>query len=87
MAAPEDTSTTTTQRLFTFLHPAEEADDVPAYVTVAFGLVAAGLVGASAVGTVQAGYTGVALSFLAAVAMFVATLVAFEAGRRLATPS
>lgn len=85
MAAREDSSSTTTRRLFAFLHPAEEVDDVPAFVTITFGLIAAILVGVSAFGTVEAGYAGVALSFLAAVMMFVATLVAFEAGRRLGT--
>ena len=87
MAASEDSPTSTKRQVVEFLHPAAEVDDVPAFVTVAFGLIAAGLVGISAFGTVEAGYTGVAMGFLAAVAMFLATLVAFEAGRRLGTTS
>jgi hypothetical protein len=57
--------------------------DVPRFVTASLGLVAAVLVASSTLSAVEAGDGGIALSFLAAVVLFLGTVVVFEAGRWL----
>jgi hypothetical protein len=61
----------------------EEPVEVPRFVTASLGLVAAVLVGASTLSAVEAGYNGIALSFLSAVVLFFGTVLVFEAGRWL----
>lgn len=85
MTVSEDppSATSATRRLFEYVHPGEDTEDAPAFVTAALGLVAAVLVALSTLSAIEAGYAAVGVGFLAAVVVFVGTLAAFEAGRRL----
>lgn len=84
MTVTEEQSTSPTDRLLGLVGATEENTDVPRFVTAALALVAAVLVAASTTSAIQAGYTAIALSFLAAVGLFMGSVFVFEAGRRLA---
>lgn len=83
MTVSEDQSTSSTDCLLDLVGAGEETRDVPRFVTVALAVVAAVLVAASTTTAVEAGHTAIAVSFLAAVGLFTASVVVFEAGRRL----
>lgn len=83
MTVTEEQSTSPTDRLRGYVGATGETRDVPRFVTAALALVAAVLVATSTMTAIQAGHTAIALSFLAAVGLFVGTVLVFEAGRRL----
>lgn len=83
MTVTEEQSTSPRDRLRGYVVTSGETRDVPRFVTAALALVAAVLVATSTMTAIQAGHTAIALSFLAAVGLFVGTVLVFEAGRRL----
>ncbi len=64
-------------------HGADDGFDLPLAVTVTLGVLAALLVGLSVASTLRAGLTAVAVGFVLAVGVVLATVVVFELGRRL----
>lgn len=83
MTVPEEGSTSATERLAALFEADGDARDAPRVVTAALGLVAAVLVAASTFSAVETGHTAIGVSFLAAVALFVGTVLVFEAGRHV----
>lgn len=86
MTVPEDQSTSSTDRLGALAEIVDSPDetaDAPTFVTASLGLVAAVLVAVSTLSAIEAGQTAIALSFLAAVGIFVGTVLVFEGGRRI----
>lgn len=83
MSVPEEQQAPLPERIADRFQFAGGADEAPRIVTAVFGLVAAVLVGSSTLSAFDAGYTGIGVSVLAAVALFLGSVAVFEAGRRV----
>jgi hypothetical protein len=81
MSGSKERERSVVERLAGQFETDDEPAEVPRFVTASLGFVAAVLVASSTISAVEAGYGGIALSFLSAIVLFLGTVVVFEAGR------